>query len=673
MLHEFLKIRFFACLALLFLVSAHAYAQVPAGADSAKPSGSFIEILNSEYTDYITQGTEQITKIVGNVQLRSGSDMLYCDSAIIYNNRKVAEAFGNVSIEQADGTQAFGDYLRYTGGSRVIFMRGDVMLTDNKGNDLWSNEVEYNLATKVGRYRKSGTLQSENTIVSSRSAEYNLRTNQARFKGDVVVNDPEYNVTSEDLGYNTESKIVRFYAPAVVQNENTTLFAKGGTYDAKNKVANFAGRSNIVHEAQFIEADKLDYDKNTGWAKAIGNVIAIDTAQKTTSYSGFLLYNEVSGKMMSTDRPLLKRRSDSNTLYIIADTFFSEPIANLERPDAGPIDTAQQEIQNLIKKMQEGVQVDSTKVPFSKSNEFNRERDSANEDLEEVEDLKPVMDLSLEDSTILDNDTTALPDVAIEDTLNTPNTRPERRIGENPSNKIYDKADDDKKNEENKRRYFLAYHNVLVYSDSAQGKCDSLRYSQSDSLMILYKNPVVWARESQVLGDTIYALLDSNNIQEVYVPKNALLIQEGTPKGAGIFDQVQAGRLHAFFVKNELDSAVAYPNVETIYFAKDDDDAFIGASEASSNRLRVRFKERKIKTIYYYEDFKQKMTPMQKVQPESLRLSRFNWREAERPKNLRDFLKHATEFQRKEILGDEEQGEASKSNVPSKAKSKKRK
>lgn len=665
---------------LLLLATIKGYGQqVPARADSSKTA--FIEILESKYTDIIKVGNENVTKIVGNVKLRSGTDILYCDSAVLYQEKKIAEAFGNVSIEQADGTTAFADYLKYTGGSKLVYMKGDVVLSDPKGNTLWSEEVDYNLSSKIGKYYKDGTLQNEQTILSSRQGEYNLKTKEARFKGDVVVNDPEYKATSEELGYNTDTRFVRFFADAIVQNETTTMFPKpGSTYDAVKKQAVFKGRSNIIHESQFIEGDDMKYNQISGWAIAKGNVIAIDTTEKATVWGGLLTYNELTGKMMVTDKPVLRRAGEEDTVYMVGDTVFSEPIANLERPDSGPVDTSKLYMDQLIERMQQGVEVDSTKIPLQNDTagslsdtvvKLSTIKDTlqtidslALNDKDELDTAKPVLEfpdeaelpaLSSDDpqrtdsSAIVSIDTNAIDgtDSSRADRVQ----RPKNTIGKNPGSKIYDKSDAAKGDEENKPRYFLVYHHAKVFSDSAQAKCDSLRYSQSDSLMILYRDPVVWSKDAQVLGDTIYALLDSNKIHEVYVPKNAILIQQNGPEKFELFDQVQGNRLHAFFVNNELDSALAYPNAETIYFPTDEDSAYLGASKASSERLKMRFKERKIWQVHYLKDFKQVMTPMKDVAPANFRLSRFKWRGPEKAKDLEAFLEGIPEARKKLVLG----------------------
>lgn len=686
-------------LIILFIVGFQSLAQVkmPVAKDSltlsnpksANPKANntaFIEILNSEYTDIIKRGNENITKIVGNVKLRSGSDILYCDSAILFQESKVAEAFGNVSIEQADGTTAFADYLKYTGGSKTVYLKGNVMLSDPENNTLWSEEVDYNLSSKIGKYYKEGTLQNEQTILSSQKGTYNLKTKEARFVGDVVVNDPEYKATGEDLGYNTESKLVKFFSNAIVQSEESTLFAKpGSTYDALKKFANFKGRSTIVHESRFIEADEMKYNQLTGWAIGKGNVVAIDTAEKATIWCGQILYNDKTGKLQATLFPVIRRAGESDTLYQRGDTVFSEPLINLERPNAGAVDSAQLEMDLLIDILSKGTTVDSNTIPFFEDSLLNTDtiattliedgdtlhaatsdiidttevatRDSSTdtrnilgpflEDYLQIDStlkIAPIERLERQEVDTID----AIKDTSKADSINRPE-RPVQKITGDAGNKIYDKAKQESDSSQ-KPRYFLIYHNVLVYSDSAQAKCDSLRYSQADSLMIMYQNPVLWGKKAQIIGDTIYALLDSSKLYEVYVPKNAILIQQNGPDQAGMFDQVQGNKLHAFFINNELDSAIAFPNAATIYFSVDDDSAYIGASQATAERLHMHFKERKVNRIAYFKDFDQTMTPMPEVNPKAFRLERFNWREKERPKDLEMFLEGVPEEQKKAIL-----------------------
>jgi hypothetical protein len=58
----------------------------------------------------------------------------------------------------------------------------------------------------------------------------------------------------------------------------------------------------------------------------------------------------------------------------------------------------------------------------------------------------------------------------------------------------------DTKTKDSTDRYFEAFRNVRVFSDSMQAVCDSMFYSFKDSVFRLYYEPVLWSNESQITG-----------------------------------------------------------------------------------------------------------------------------------------------------------------------------
>src|SRR5690606_24120124 len=82
-----------------------------------------ILVLGNDYAEFIQQDGHTVHKLMHHVKLQHGSDTLYCDSAFFYTHINSVEAFGNVVIRQADGTEAFADYMRYTGNNKVVYMR----------------------------------------------------------------------------------------------------------------------------------------------------------------------------------------------------------------------------------------------------------------------------------------------------------------------------------------------------------------------------------------------------------------------------------------------------------------------------------------------------------------------------------------------------------------------
>jgi len=497
---------------------------------------------------YVQTDTGAINKLIGNVVLKQGENMMYCDSAYFNLDKNTVEAFGNVRVIQP-GSEATSDYMRYLGNNKLAFMKGNVMLTDGQSN-LWSEEVEYNTATKIGIYKQGGTVQNETTTLSSNAGVYDMRSKNARFTGEVYVTDPEYNVISDDLGYNTESKVVVFYSPSVVTSDSSVLRTSSGTYDSKNKVAHFTSRSSVLNKEQYIESDTLDYNRVSGIGIARGNVIAIDTAQKTTLYSGRSDYNEKQKTMLASIKPVLKQMNGSDSLFIRADTLYSAPVP--------------------------------------------RQRDS------------------------------------IKITRTVGKGKNARQIVEY----IADTTDADTSDP----RYFIGYHHVKIFSDSMQGVCDSISYSQVDSVIRMMIDPVAWSRTSQITGDTILMYMDSSELRRIYVPNNAFMISESGPPRAQLWDQVQGKTLTGNLKNNTITDMLVRPEAQAIYYAKDDNGAYIGVNDATSERMRILFKDQAIYRIIFETDVKQKMTPLDQADLPNMKLSRYQWHINRRPKSLAELF-----------------------------------
>ncbi len=534
------------CLLPVFL----AIALLPFGAHAAPADTSTSRTVNILFArSFVGLQTDSgaIQKLIDSVVLQQGTTLMRCDSAYLNLRSNNLEAFGNVEITQPGGTRVTSDYLRYSGNTKLAYLKGNVALTDGKSN-LWSEELTYDVASKTGVYNNGGTLQNDTTTVSSNQGSYNLNTHDARFTGEVLISDPSYEVSSEDIGYNTESKVVRFYAPSVVHNEKSELRTSNGSYDSRQKIAHFIGRSSIRDGAQFIEADTLDYDKPSGWGLARGRVVAIDTQNHNTLWSGFASYNDISKELFARLNPVLRNAREKDTLYIAADTFFSAP-------------------QKAVKPLKK-----DTLSPPRKAAKKKTEGKTS----------------TVKAGTVATADTSA-------------------------------------------PRYFIGYHHVQIWSDSLQGVCDSIAYLPRDSVMKMMGAPVAWSRESQITGDTLLLYMDSSQVRRLFVPGNALLVSRSGPPKANLFDQVQGKTLNAFFKNNQVDHMVVFPAAECIYYAKDEHGAYLGVNQASSERMKVFFKDNKIKRIIFEQEVKQKMSPLNKVSLPGMRLSRFQWLEERRP------------------------------------------
>lgn len=626
--------------------------QLPGGFVVDTANKNLIRLVGSDMGTFIMEQDVTLNVITGNVVFEHQGDRLYADSARLNMTKNVVHAYGNVKVVQSDGTLAYADRMYYDGNSKNVELIGKVELI-SQSDFLWSERIDYNLGTKIGKYNTGGTLQSGSTIIESRAATYYGKTDDARFKGDVNVLDPEYEVVSSDLNYNTKSRIVTFYGPSIINNDSSTLYTSSGTYDSEQEVAIFRKRSSIISGSQYMEADSMYYDRKTGLGVGTGNVLVMDTVRNSTMYCQLATVNELTKQVMATIRPYAELVRDGDTTYVKADTFFTEPKSNLLRFKT-PItaqDSLLQALDILYRDLGTGILLDSNLV---------QQLDSLHENTLELIDNDSLFDFRTPQDSLMEIEvpTDTFPQIsaaeqvlidslemlAVADSLDieldlseAENWAEDEVDVANEPSYIAPQKDEDP-------RYFIAYRNVLVYSDSFQARADSMSYSQEDSLMQFHKKPVLWARDAQITGDVIIALVDTNEIRWVRIPKNGIIINQSTKANEVMFDQIQGNVIWAYFSNNETDSIVAMGNAETIYYITDEDDAYMGVSEASAANLRIDFYtdssgRRAIKQITFYRDANRKTTPMRQSKPESLRLNRFQWRNDERVHSLEDFFK----------------------------------
>lgn len=552
------RISFFLLSFLVTLLGT--YNIVIAQKPKADTSGKIpITIVDNKTMEAFKTDSNSYFKFIGNVQFQHGTDMLYCDTAILNQEKNNLEAFGNVKIVQANGTTVLSDYLSYTGNLKKAYLRGNVALTSGNDN-LWTEELDYYLNTKIGNYYQGGTLQSGSTTVSSTLGTYNAQTKEARFVDQVIVTDTAYNIESKDLGYNTESKMMRFFDSTVVTNESSVLRTSQGIYDSKNQIANFTTRSSILNEEQFIVGDSLHYNKQTGLGNAFGDVIVFDTAQKSTLYCGKAFYNDKLKTLLAIEKPVLKRVDNNDSLYVRADTFFSAHFIM-------KTDTLKSTKKETLKK--------GNKKP-----------------------LKPATtekEAGFKTNFVTTADTTS-------------------------------------------PKYYTGFHHVRIFSDSLQGKCDSICFTGKDSLMLMMKSPVLWSRRSQITGDTIIAYIDRGKVQKVVVPNEALIVSRSGPEKANLFNQVQGKTLVAYLVNEELDHATVKPDAESIYYPTDESGAYIGVSQSKSERMKIFFSKGDIDKLLLEQEIKQTLSPLQKIDIPTMRLSRFQWLEELRPTSIAELF-----------------------------------
>ena len=183
---------------------------------------------------------------------------------------------------------------------------------------------------------------------------------------------------------------------------------------------------------------------------------------------------------------------------------------------------------------------------------------------------------------------------------------------------------------------FFAYHKVRMHMKEMQGICDSLFYSFADSTFRMYYNPVLWANETQMSGDTIFLQTKNKKADKLSIYKSGFII---APSGKKYFDQIKGIDIFGYFLDNELEHMDVKGNAESLYFGKDEKEKYIGNNKALSTDITLYFKTKKIDKIVFINKPEAVFTPMKMLTKEQMQLKDFKWQIDAKPKSREDLMK----------------------------------
>jgi lipopolysaccharide export system protein LptA len=367
-----------------------------------------------------------------------------------------------------------------------------------------------------------------------------------------------------------------------INDGRSRIKTRSGFYNLNSGEAEFGKRPVVEDSAQLVIADSLKYDKKTGFGFAKGNVLIRDTIQGLTVLSGQAEVNQGDGRLLATLKPVMILKRESDSLFIAADTLLSG-----------------RRLRTILKDSSSAA-VDSS-GPVSARGVLDTTR---------LNDLRPPTD-----SMLLNGKVSGVSQVTKLDSVASPNT-------EAPVNEQIAKSDS--------VRYFLAYRHVRIFSDSLQGVCDSLAYSSQDSIFRFFQNPILWARDSQITGDTILMLTKNQQPYQMTVLENGFSVSR-TPEN--LFNQIRGNNLYAFFTNGDISKISAEGSAESLYYLQAEDSSYFGLNYAKADVINLSFINRELKRVTWVAGVEGMTYPFRQIPADKKQLRGFQWLEDRRPKS----------------------------------------
>ena len=159
--------------------------------------------------------------------------------------------------------------------------------------------------------------------------------------------------------------------------------------------------------------------------------------------------------------------------------------------------------------------------------------------------------------------------------------------------------------------------------------CDSLLYSDIDSLGRLYKEPVIWQDVTrQYNADSITVVIKGGAMQKASLMSNAFITIQEDPSH---FDQIKGTEMLAFFDdKGGLTRFDVLGGASALFYIEENG-AYATVNKPESKMLSATFKDGEIQRIYYYDQPKNDGYPIVQLSEDDQKLKGYSWQPDKRP------------------------------------------
>lgn len=180
------------------------------------------------------------------------------------------------------------------------------------------------------------------------------------------------------------------------------------------------------------------------------------------------------------------------------------------------------------------------------------------------------------------------------------------------------------------------YYKVRAFRSDVQAVCDSLVYNTQDSCLTMYKDPITWNVNRQLLGEVIKVYMKDSTVDRAHVINQALSVE--MLRDSLKFNQVASREMFGFFENGEIRKTEAVGNVQAIYYMQDDrDSSFTNMGYIETDTMRMFMKDRKLERIWTCKQTG-RMYPITQIPPDKKTLPSFVWFDYIRPLDKYDIF-----------------------------------
>ena len=603
---------------------------------------SLVRLLSAQKMEIIDNHGSSLRKVTGPARFLHNDTFLLCDTALWSVSKAEIEAIGNVKIIQNE-TILSSDKLTYYIDNDLAEFRGSVVqLEDKDHNMLRTRHLDYNTKDSVAVFQKGGAMKDKDgQIIESNTGTYDSKIKTFTFTDNVNMFTDSIFVKTTRLVYNTESGIATFGFMTDAWKDENMLSSNAGWYDRGRDVFLFNKDVHGLGEHQEVWADSAYYYRRSAELELLGHAQVTDTTRNVSALAGRIHYLDSASTLTLTRDPAIvgiteKKDNQKDTVYFGADTLVYRTVMRFEVPESD-VTASSKRLEDLKLDAVTTYRKKAAEAAAKAAEEAAKEKDDPNSpfgrgrngrggkkdagavaqgpkqpDQKPVPDPNPVPDRPAVTDSLSVSDSLPISDsLAVADSIAVVVPPDSTKIG-----------------------FLTGIRNVRLFRNDIQIASDSLAYNDLDSLVRLYKSPVVWQEVTrQYSADSLYAVIKDGHMQKASLMSNAFVVIEEAPE---VYDQIRSTEMLAYFDSTGVLSRFdALGDAAAVFYLKEDS-TFATVNKAESKMLYATFTNGDIDKVYYFDKSSNDAYPLAQLRKDDRLLKGFSWLPDKRPESPAD-------------------------------------
>ena len=479
--------------------------------------------------------------------------------------------------------------------SKVYLLHSDVLKKskDNPdpnaqilvGDVAFRHDSIYMYCDSACFYEKTNSLEAFNNVKMVQGDTlflygdylfYDGNTQLAQVRNNVRMENRSTTLTTDSLNYDRLANLGYFFDGGTLMDEENVLTSDWGEYSHATKMSVFNYEVKLVNPQFVLTSDTLRYNTATKIASIVGPS-DIDS-EENHIYSELGFYYTQQGQAELLNRSVLTndgKRMTGDSLFYDRNRGFGEAFRNVEFVDT------------ISKNMLTG-----NYCYYNQLTSYAFATDKA-----------MAVDFSQGDSLYIHADTLQMYTF----NFNTDSVFREAR----------------------------AYHKVRFYRTDVQGVCDSLVFSSKDSCLTMYRDPILWNKQQQLLGEEIMVYMNDSTIDWAHIQNQALSAEQVDSLN---YNQVSGKDIKAYFENGEMKQVDVIGSVRVVYYPMEKDSTLLGMNVSETSQLSMFLQNRKLKKMIMSPKSNGTLYPMTQIPKNKMKLDNFAWFDHVRPLSKEDIF-----------------------------------